>query len=54
MNEVVVGLFMVAVVVMIGFNKFTDYKKTKAYEAAQKVIKEQIKALEDKLAALKK
>lgn len=54
MNEFVVGLFIVAVIAMIAVDKVKAVKRQKAFEAAQKVIKDKISALEAQLAALKR
>ena len=53
-NEIAVGIFVVSIVVMIGYNKYVQVKAQKAFEAAQKVIRDKIAVLEEQLKALKK
>lgn len=53
-NDFVVGVWLFLIAGGIGYNIFKNFKKNKAYEAAQAIIKAQIANLEKQLAALKK
>lgn len=53
-NDFVVGVWLFLIAGGIGYSMFKNFKKNKAFEQAQAIIKARIADLEKQLAALKK